>query len=68
METDGSMGGSEDGGDLANERDGEFERDSNKRDGEYKGSDDEEDCYKLYYGTWDMCTLALYEDQYVQGT
>jgi hypothetical protein len=40
--TDMSMGGSEDGGDLDNERDSEFEGDNNKRDGEYKENDDDE--------------------------
>jgi hypothetical protein len=25
-------------------------------------------CYKPYYGTWDMCTKAWYKYQYVQGT
>jgi hypothetical protein len=43
LATDGLTGGSEDGGDLDNERDGEFEDDNNKRDGEYKEDDEEED-------------------------
>jgi hypothetical protein len=41
--TDGLMGGSEDGGDLNNERDGEMEGGNNKRDGEYEEEEDEED-------------------------
>jgi hypothetical protein len=43
LATDGSTGGSEDGGDLGDERDGEIEGDNNKMDGEYNKEDDEED-------------------------
>ncbi len=43
LTTDGSMGGSEDGGDPDNERDGEIKGDNNERDGEYKEEDEEED-------------------------
>jgi hypothetical protein len=42
LPSDRSTGGLEDGGDLNNERDDEFEGDNNKRDGEYKDDDDDE--------------------------